>query len=136
MGSIGTGTSSASSNNVSIEVREYWGNEEITSYDNAEIEKDINQVKRVVQDVLEEADNNIDRAYDYLADNYPFHLYDDEATKIIDNRDEHNIIAVDIRMREDNGKVKVTLSPRVFDESDFNTQEELDAMGLYERRRR
>ena len=61
MGSIGASTSATSSNNVSIEVREYWGNEEITSYDNAEIEKDINQVKRVVQDVLEEADNNIDR---------------------------------------------------------------------------
>lgn len=134
MGSIGSSTSS-NTNNVSVEVREYWGNEEITSYESQEVEKAVNSVQRVVKDVLEEADNNIDRAYDYLADNYPFHLYDDEATKIIDNSDEHNIIAVDIRMREDNGKVKVTLSPRVFDESDFNTREELDAMGLYERRK-
>lgn len=141
MGGRGNGGARNAGNNVefSVESSSIWGTEQITSYEEFHnptgIEDAVNEMKREVQRVLELAEGNVDRAYDYLADAYPLHIYGDEATKIIDNRDEHNIIAVDVRINDWNGKIHVTLTPTEYDESDFNTREELDAMGLYERRR-
>lgn len=138
MGGRGNG-GSRNTGNVTIEVdlKDIWG-ESIgyDTFDDPEAVKDaVNEMKRTVQEVLEMADNDVDRAYDYLADAYPYALYDDDATKIVNNRDEQNIIAVDVRMNDWGGKVRVTLTPKVFSEDEFLTREELDAIGLTERRR-
>lgn len=122
-------------NNINISVHERWGHEEITSFDDENVERAVDTMKKAVVEALKAADNDIDRAYEYLADAFPYSLYDDEGTKIVDNRDDHNIIGVEVMMNEFDGKVDVELVPVVFDESDFLTREELDAVGLYERRR-
>lgn len=132
----GRGTAAArNSGNINFKVTERWSSEELTSFESKEVENAVNEMKSEVKRVLELANYDVDRAYEYLADAYPFALYDDEAVKIVNNRDDHNIIAVDVRMHEWGGKISVGLSPIVFDESDFNTREELDAIGLHERRR-
>ena len=127
--------SSTSKGDVNISVHERWGNEEITSFDDANVERAVETMKKAVIEALKAANNDVDRAYEYLADEFPYALYDDEAVKIVDNRDDHNIIGVEVRMNGFDGNVDVELVPMVFDESDFLTREELDAIGLYERRR-
>lgn len=127
--------SSTGSSDINISVHERWGHEEITSFDDENVERAVNTMKKAVVEALEAADNDVDRAYEYLADAFPYSLYDDEGTKIVDNQDDHNIIGVEVMMNEFDGKVDVELVPVVFDESDFLTREELDAVGLYERRR-
>ncbi len=122
-------------NNINISVHERWGHEEITSFDDEDVERAVETMKKAVVEALKAADNDVDRAYEYLADAFPYSLYDDEGTKIVDNRDDHNIIGVEVMMNEFDGKIDVELVPVVFDESDFLTREELDAVGLYERRR-
>ena len=127
--------SSTDSSDINISVHERWGHEEITSFDDEDVERAVDTMKKAVVEALKGADNDVDRAYEYLADTFPYSLYDDEGTKIVDNRDDHNIIGVEVMMNEFDGKVDVELVPVVFDESDFLTREELDAVGLYERRR-
>ena len=138
----GRGNAAArNSSRVSINVEYYdmWGTHELTDYDEynnpSGVEKAVEEMKSEVQRVLELADYDVDRAYEYLADAYPFHEYGNEAVKVVDNRDEHNILAVDVRMNDWDGKVNVTLTPRELDESEYYSREELDALGLYERRR-
>lgn len=133
MGSIGNTTPSS---NIAIEVKDVFGNNlENSGYDNEGQELAIAEAKKSIQEVLEMADGDVDRAYEYLADYYPFRLYDDDATKIIDNRDDQAIQAVEFRLHDmGNGKIEVVLVPHTYSEDEFNTQEELDAIGLYERR--
>ena len=122
---------------IEVELKDIWGDPiGYDTFDDPEAVKDaVEEMKKSVQEVLEMADNDVDRAYEYLADSYPYALYDDDATKIVNNRDEQNIIAVDVRMNDWDGKVRVTLTPKVFSEDEFYTREELDAIGLTERRR-
>lgn len=140
-GGRGSNGSRNSGDRVSFSVEDYsiWGTEVLTSYENYNnpegIESAVEEMKKSVQEALEMADYDVDRAWEYLADYYPFNEYGDEAVKVINNRDEHNILAVRVDMLERNGKVQVTLTPRELDESDYYSREELDAMGLYERRR-
>lgn len=141
MGGRGTAASRNSGSNIefSVENSSVWGTEKITSYEDfrnpSGVEKAVNEMKEEVKRVLELADGDIDRAYEYLADAYPFALYDDDGTKIVDNRDENNIIGVKVQMSNWDGKINVTLSPAEYSEDEFNTREELDAIGLWERRR-
>lgn len=141
MGGRGNGGVRNSGDRVSFSVEDYsiWGTEVLTSYENYNnpkgMESAVNEMKEEVKRVLELADYDVDRAYEYLADAYPFHEYGDEAVKVIDNRDDHNILAVRVEMHDWNGKVQVTLTPRELNEENYNTREELDAIGLYERRR-
>ena len=141
MGGRGTAASRNSGSRVSFSVEYYdmWGTHELTDYseynDPKGVEKSVEEMKSEVKRVLELADYDVDRAYEYLADAYPFHEYGNEAVKVVNNVDEHNILAVDVRMNDWDGKVNVTLTPRELDESEYYSREELDALGLYERRR-
>jgi len=129
------GTANRNAGNITIEVKDYWTQENLTSFESEEVEDAINEMRKSVKEVLERAEGDVDRAYEYLADYYPYALYDDDATKIVNNRDEHHIVGVDVRIHEWDGKIQVTLVPRVFSEDEFLTREELDAIGLTERRR-
>lgn len=98
---------------------------------NEDEKRAVESVRGVVQRAYDGTED-IDHFYEWLADEYPYTMPDDEGAKVVYNRGgKIVVVGVDAFENTRTGKFQVSLTPRTYGYDEFD-RDELEHMGVYE----